>query len=106
MSHNKKLAWIFGCGPGALMILNLVLYAVLQFVASVSAQPAVSESGFGAPTVGMTVIKIITVFQSFFGILLIIAIPVGLVLAIVFGTKDSGPQSQPPVQPPTTPPQQ
>ncbi len=86
MKHNIKLAWLFGCGPVLLLILNLVLYALIHFFANTFVS---GENGMVSS--GQMIIRMISLFQSLFGVLVIIAIPVGIVFAIIYATKSDAP---------------
>lgn len=79
---NSTKAWLCGCLPPTLLVLNLVLYSVLSFVGSTMVSSETSTS--------YTVFSIIRVFQGFFGVVFLLLIPVGGVLAIVFATKKEG----------------
>lgn len=89
MTNNAK-AWMWGCLPGTVLILNLVLYAVINFVLSMMA-----GSGEGSMVLGIG--RILHTLQAFIGIVTVIMIPVGIVMAIIMATKDAPGIQQPPV---------
>lgn len=85
---HKALAW--GCLPGALFVANLALYAVINFLGSSFAQQTAeaSQNGFATKSSLELFVGIIHMIQSFAGIMLMILIPVGIVMAIVTATKE------------------
>jgi hypothetical protein len=84
---QKALAW--GCLPGTVMLLNLVLYAIVSYLGSI-AGPGI-----------VTFARIFHVLQTFVGLVTLVMVPVGLVMAIIVATGADGDEKQTP--PPQTP---
>lgn len=81
---------MWGCLPGTVLIANVVLYAIIRFILG-------SISGV-QPSSGLIIFgQVVNVIQGFVGIVCMIMIPVGIIMAIVMGTKDTGTPPQPPV---------
>lgn len=83
---HKALAW--GCLPGTVILLNLALYAFVGYLGSLG------------PGMAMFA-RIIHTFQTFIGLITLVMVPIGLVMAIVVATgeDENGTQMSPP-QPP------
>lgn len=83
---HKALAW--GCLPGTVVILNLVLYAFIGYLGSIG--PGMASFA-----------RIIHMLQTFVGLITLVMVPVGLVMAIIVatGVDEDGKQTPPP-QPP------
>ncbi|MDQ5931305.1 MAG: hypothetical protein QG607_6 [Patescibacteria group bacterium] len=96
---HKALAW--GCLPGVLMIANLMLYGLVNFLGSSFAQQTAeaTQNGYGTKSSVEIIVGIIRIIQSFAGIALMILIPVGIVMAIVIATKEDEVPTAP-AQPP------
>lgn len=96
---HKALAW--GCLPGVLMIANLMLYGLVNFLGSSFAQQTAeaAQNGYGTKSSVEIIVGIIRIIQSFAGIALMILIPVGIVMAIVIATKEDEVPTTP-AQPP------
>lgn len=89
MTKNQKaLTW--GCLPGTIVVLNLVLYPLTSFL---------FQRGSGSEAVQVFAMIVRTI-QGFLGIVAMIMVPIGIVMAIVIATnKDDEPKTPlPPVK--------
>ncbi len=85
---NSKKAWLWGCLPGTVLIANFMLYALINFILrAVSSAPADSQSDISSSSILEVVAKIINIFQGFMGIVLMVLIPAGIVVAIIYATN-------------------
>jgi len=75
-SAKKLYAWYCALISPCLLVLNLVLYAVVGFVAS----------GFDVGGLSEAVFRIVNMLQTIFGIIYMILVPVGVVAALVIAT--------------------
>lgn len=88
MTKNQKaLAW--GCLPGTILVLNLVLYPVTSFLFQMG----------GAGEFMRVIAMIVRAIQGLLGIAAMIMVPVGIVMAIIVATnKDDETKTPPPTQ--------
>ncbi len=79
MTNKQKNFWGIFClvAPISILVLNLVAYSIFSFVLSAIAGGVADE-----PT--SVVFNVISLILGLVGILALIAIPVGLVLGIIF----------------------
>ncbi len=74
---KNRMAWFCGVAPIILGVLNLIAYPFLGFFGSML------DIGGGSAAI----FSIIRVFQSLFGLVFMILIPVGIIFAIVIATR-------------------